>query len=60
MTNKKTNPEFKETVKQRASHDPEFRTELLKEALEAINCGDIEVAKALLEARLNKEEANDE
>ena len=55
-----TNREFKETVRQRANHDPEFRTELLKEVLKAINCGDIEVAKALLEAHLNKEETNDE
>jgi len=54
------NKPIKVTIKQRASRDPEFRTELLKEALEAINCGDIEVAKALLETHLNKEETNDE
>ncbi len=54
----KMNKPFKETVRQRANHDPEFRTELLKEVLKAINCGDVELAKALLEAHLNKEELN--
>ena len=46
--NKKTDRDFKETVKDRANRDPEFRNEILKEALEAIDCGDIDVAKALL------------
>lgn len=40
--------DFKETVKDRADRDPEFRNELLAEALEAIVCGDVEVAKVIL------------
>ena len=39
---------FKETVRQRASRDPQFRNETLKEALEALNRGDIDVAKSLI------------
>jgi len=51
---------IKDTVNERAARDPEFRYEILKEALDAINCGDIELAKSLLDARLNTKEANDE
>ena len=40
--------DFKETVRQRANNDPEFRNGLLKEALDAIDCGDGDVAKALI------------
>ena len=40
---------IKETIKDRIDRDPEFRKALLTEALEAINCGDVEVAKGLLQ-----------
>jgi DNA-binding phage protein len=45
--------DFKETVKDRADRDPEFRKELLTEALEAIVCGEVEVAKTLLRDYIN-------
>ena len=45
--------DFKETVKDRADRDPEFRNELLTEALEAIVCGDVEVAKVMLRDYIN-------
>ena len=45
--------DFKETVKDRADRDPEFRNELLTEAFEAIVCGDVEVAKVLLRDYIN-------
>lgn len=45
--------DFKETVKDRADRDPEFRKELLTEALEAIVCGEAEVAKILLRDYIN-------
>jgi DNA-binding phage protein len=44
---------FKETVKDRADRDPEFRNQLLTEALEAIVCGEVEVAKILLRDYIN-------
>lgn len=44
---------FKETVKDRANRDPEFRNQLLTEALEAIVCGEVEVAKILLRDYIN-------
>jgi len=45
--------DFKETVKDRADRDLEFRKELLTEALEAIVCGEVEVAKILLRDYIN-------
>ena len=45
--------DFKETVKDRADRDPEFRNGLLTEALEAIVCGDVEVAKVMLRDYIN-------
>lgn len=45
--------DFKETVKDRADRDPGFRDELLTEALEAIVCGDVEVAKVMLRDYIN-------
>ena len=47
---------IKDTVNERVARDPEFRKELLKEALEAINCGDIELAKSLLDTHINTKE----
>tara|TARA_R100001377_G_scaffold36903_1_gene20527 strand:+ start:305 stop:583 length:279 start_codon:yes stop_codon:yes gene_type:complete len=46
---------IKVTIKQRANHDPHFRNETLKEALEALNCGDIDVAKALIKNCLKED-----
>lgn len=48
--------DFKETVKARVDRDPEFRDELLKEAHEAIVCGDFDVAKILLRDYINATE----
>lgn len=48
--------DFKETVKDRADRDPEFRNELLTEALEAIVCGEVEFAKLLLRDYINATE----
>ncbi len=45
--------DFKETVKARADRDPEFRNELLTEAMEAIVCGDVDVAKVMLRDYIN-------
>ncbi len=45
--------EFRETVKDRADRDPEFRNSLLTEALEAIVRGQLEVAKILLRDYIN-------
>lgn len=45
--------DFKKTVKDRAARDPEFRNALLTEALEAIVCGDVDVAKVLLRDYIN-------
>ena len=48
--------DFRETVKDRADRDPEFRNKLLTEALEAIVCGDVEVAKVMLRDYINATE----
>lgn len=48
--------DFKETVKARVERDPAFRDELLKEAHEAIVCGDFDVAKILLRDYINATE----
>ncbi len=45
--------DFKETVKDRADRDPEFRNGLLTEALEAVVRGELEVAKILLRDYIN-------
>lgn len=45
--------DFKETVKERADRDPEFRNGLLTEALEAVVRGELEVAKILLRDYIN-------
>ena len=54
------NRDFKETVKDRADRDPEFRNKLLTEALEAIVCGDVEAAKVMLRDYIDAEGSNDE
>jgi hypothetical protein len=48
--------DFRETVKDRADRDPEFRNGLLAEALEAVVRGEIEVAKILLRDYINATE----
>lgn len=45
--------DFRETVKERADRDPEFRNGLLMEALEAIVRGELDVAKILLRDYIN-------
>ena len=45
--------DFRETVKDRADRDPEFRNGLLTEALEAVVRGELEVAKILLRDYIN-------
>lgn len=44
---------FKETVRARALRDPEFREGILKEGIECLLSGDIEMGKALLRDYIN-------
>ncbi len=44
---------FKETVKERAAADPEFRSELLKEAINSLLAGDLATGKAVLRDFIN-------
>jgi hypothetical protein len=48
--------EFKDTVKERAQRDLEFREALLKETLALLRAGDLEVAEAILRDYLNATE----
>jgi hypothetical protein len=48
--------DFRETVKERADRDPEFRTGLLTEAFDAIVRGEFDVAKVLLRDYINATE----
>jgi DNA-binding phage protein len=48
--------DFRETVKDRADRDPEFRNGLLTEALDAVVRGELEVAKILLRDYINATE----
>ena len=45
--------DFKETVQARARNDPGFREALLKEAVEAMLSGDVDVGKAILRDYIN-------
>ncbi|PPR19950.1 MAG: hypothetical protein CFH40_02144 [Alphaproteobacteria bacterium MarineAlpha10_Bin3] len=45
--------DFKETIKQRAQTDPEFRVGLLTEAAECLLNDEVDVAKALLRDYVN-------
>lgn len=45
--------DFRETVKDRAERDPEFRNGLLAEAMEAVVRGEFDVAKILLRDYIN-------
>ncbi len=44
---------FRETVKARAEHDPEFRIGLFREAIEALLSDDLETGKLLLRDYVN-------
>ncbi len=45
--------DFKETVKARVQHDPEFRQRLLQEGVECLLGGDIDTGKSLLRIYVN-------
>ena len=45
--------EFKETVKARAQRDPAFRKALLKESIELLLAGEVDIGKALLRDYVN-------
>ena len=45
--------DFKETVRARAQSDPEFRAELLREAIQCLISGDLESGKAGLSDDIN-------
>ncbi len=45
--------DFKETVMERARHDPVFREELLREGVECLLVGDVETGKILLRDYIN-------
>jgi DNA-binding phage protein len=51
--------DFRETVKNRAERDETFRNALLREALEAIVSGELDIAKALLRDYINATEGFD-
>lgn len=48
--------DFRETIKDRADRDPEFRNGLLTEAMEAVVRGEFDVAKILLRDYINATE----
>lgn len=45
--------EFKETVRDRAQRDPEFRQGLLQEGIECLLSGDVETGKIMLRSYVN-------
>ncbi len=44
---------FKETVRDRAQKDPDFRVELLKQAIDALLAGDLDTGKTVLRDYIN-------
>ena len=44
---------FKETIQLRLASDPDFREELLKEGIDSLLSGDVDVAKAVLRDYIN-------
>lgn len=44
---------FKETIQARLQRDPDFREELLKEVIDLLLSGDVDVAKAVLRDYIN-------
>jgi len=45
--------DFKETIRERVRRDPRFRKELLREGLEAMLSGEIDLAKTILRDYIN-------
>ena len=45
--------DFKDTIKDRVSHDPAFREELLKQGVECLLTGDVDTGKAVLRDYIN-------
>jgi DNA-binding phage protein len=45
--------DFKQTIRDRVQRDPKFRKELLREGLEAMLSGEIELAKTILRDYIN-------
>ncbi len=45
--------DFRETIQARAQRDPEYRRQLLREAVEVLISGDIETGKSLLRDYIN-------
>jgi DNA-binding phage protein len=45
--------EFKKTIQSRMERDPEFREELLREAVECLLSGDVDTGKAVLRDYIN-------
>jgi hypothetical protein len=48
--------DFKDTARERTQRDPGFREALLKEALELLRAGDLEIGQAILRDYLNAAE----
>ena len=44
---------FKETVRERAQKDPDFRVELLKQAIDALLAGELDTGKSVLRGYIN-------
>ena len=51
--------DFKETVRERARDEPEFREELLKSAVRCMLNGEVEVGRIILSDYINSGERND-
>jgi len=45
--------DFKDTIKNRIARDPAFREELLKEGIECLLTGDVDIGKAILRDYIN-------
>ena len=45
--------DFKDTIKDRVARDPAFREELLKEGIECLLTGDVDIGKAVLRDYIN-------
>ena len=45
--------DFKETIRDRAQQDPEFRRELFQQAIESLFSGDVETGKEVLRNYIN-------
>ncbi len=50
---------FRETVRERAQHDPEFRHGLIEESVQALMRGEVDVAKLFLRDYINATEGFD-